>query len=180
MAQPRCHMPYVAHRAIVTIHCADTQANDTHPKIFGIVGAHCFPKRFADAIVAVRTNAYRVVYTRERGWIKVGVVTLANTHIRFVEFKHANGMVRAGKDETWHTSLPGGFKHVIRGDNVVRQYRCPGRMHTGICCQVDHSVHAVEGRTDGIEITHIGHRGWDVRSVCSLDAIEARKSILIT
>jgi hypothetical protein len=53
-------------------------------------------------------------------------------------------------------------------------------MHTGICCQVDDRVHAVEGRTDGLEIAHIGHCGRDVRSVCSLGVIEARKSVLIT
>src|SRR5262245_44051186 len=53
-------MPYVAHRAVVAVHCADTQANDTHAKVFGIVGAHGLPKRLANAVVAVRTNAYRV------------------------------------------------------------------------------------------------------------------------
>src|SRR5215467_14158529 len=112
-------MPYVTHRAVVAVHCADTQANDTHAKVVGIVGAHGFPKRLANAVVAIRTNAYRVVYTKERSWIEVGVVALANTHIRFVEFEHANGMVRAGKDEPRHTGLPGGFKHVVRGDNIV-------------------------------------------------------------
>src|SRR5215472_2623222 len=121
MAQPRCHMPYVAHRAVVTIHCADTQANDAHATIFGIVGTHGLPKCLTDAVVAVRTDTYRVLDARERGWIEVG------------------------KDETWYTSLTSGFKDVVRSDNVVRQYRRPGSMHTGICCQVDHRVHAVEG-----------------------------------
>jgi hypothetical protein len=53
-------------------------------------------------------------------------------------------------------------------------------MHTGICCQVDHRVHAVEGRADGIEIAHIGYRGRDVRCIRRLGMIEARKSVLIT
>src|SRR5262249_14825605 len=72
MAQPRGHMPHVVHGAVVTVYCADAQANDAHAKIFGIVGAHGLPKRLADAVVAVRTNAYRVVYTEgmwlDRGW----------------------------------------------------------------------------------------------------------------
>ena len=119
-----------------------------------------------------------MVYARERGWIEVGVVALANPHVWFVEFEHANGMVRAGKNETWHASLPGGFKHVIRGDNIVRQYRRPGSLHTSIRCQVNYRGHAIEGRADGIEIAHIGYRGRDVRSICCLGAIEARKAYL--
>ena len=117
MAQPRCHMPHIVHRAVVAIDRANTQADDAHAQIFAIVGPHGLPKRPTNTILAVRTDAHRVIDARERGWIKVGVVALANSPVWLVEFEHAHGMIRTGKGKARYTRLSGGFKHIVCGDN---------------------------------------------------------------